>query len=126
MTEEELIALVDQAQASYLAAEAVSKITVPVPDPGYSPNFLKFPTLTVAEIQAQWKEDRVTWDAYKRQRDGARDPFTQHLIRVSNGRIKLGWELEAGIEVGLDWGHRHGTFIAYDDPKKKDEPDNGF
>lgn len=123
MTEEQFDDLVDLAQKSYLKAEAELNQAAQPMNPGYQPKLSEFPDKTVREVQAIHAAREKAWKAYEKRRDAARQPFSKHLVHVSEGSIKDFYEIEPPLVAEASWGHRHGTVIDYGSTKVNKAPE---
>jgi len=107
------------ARDAYLNAERELKSFPGQPDnPGYQPNYERYPGKTVAEVQEIHKQLMALFKAWEAKRDAARQPYSYHLEKVSNGQIKLFSDFdEDTIPIAnIHWGHRHGQRLRYDEP----------
>jgi len=117
MTEEQFYSLVCLAKESYLKAEKELNQAMKPMNPGYQPSLSEFPDKTVREVQGIHAERKKAWQAHEKKRDAARQPFSKHLVLVSNGSIKDFYEVEPPLVAEASWGHRHGTVIDYGSTK---------
>ena len=123
MTNDEFIANVRHAEIDYLAfVEEFSKVDK-VKDPGWSPDYKKFPDKTVTQIDAEHAVLKKEYSEWKTKETQAYKSFEYYLRKY--GCIPL-WEYEGCIETTVDWGHRHGQTIdyenTYDDERMQDFP----
>lgn len=108
LTEAELEALCEKAQAEYFRAADELKKLVPTSPCGYGPRFENFPDKTVAEVLAIHAEEKAKWDGQQAKRKAAQRSFTEILKDISGGVIKAFWEIKLPLNIELHWGHRHG------------------
>jgi hypothetical protein len=115
MDEEELDALVDAAQESYLNTEHEFKKLAPVSPPGYGATISPSTpdTKTVGELKAEYETQAKAYKEYQELRDKSRKPFAWHLKEVSGGAVLQFWECEPDMEVRAEWGHSHGVTIEH-------------
>ena len=124
MSEEELDNLCEQAQKSYLDAEAEFKKTDPPYPPGYGATISPTTpdTMTVGELRAEHEKVAKAYKEHQALKDRSRKPFAWHLNQVSGGVILQFWENEPDLKVELSWGHNHGVTIDHSPTKLGDYP----
>jgi hypothetical protein len=124
MSEEELDALCEEAQKSYLDTEHEFKKQAPVSPPGYgaiiAPNTPD--TITVGELRAEYEERAKAYKAYNEHVDTSRKSFAWHLKKVSGGTIIEFWAEKPDLETKLSWGHNHGVTIDHSPTNTGDYP----
>lgn len=120
MERDEFNKIVKLAQEEYLKAESEFKRMTRPLDPGYSPQYDKYPNKTVAEVKTAFDEARIIYTEYEKKLSDARLHFCSHLIKASGDRIKSFWDGDFLITSHIDWGHRHGENLNY----KEKSPDD--
>jgi hypothetical protein len=103
---------IERARTNYLEGLRIARENDPAPPSPYiTLSFYdKYPDKTVREIQAMIEERKVEHRAWKERNDKATSTFTKFLI--DEGFIAL-WQTELP-RFEVDWGHRHGQNLAYD------------
>jgi hypothetical protein len=122
MSSEEFADLVKCARTAYDQAGKDFEQAEQPPVVPWGPDFSKFPNKTVAEVTAEHEVAKGKLDAWKKRKEEAQANFAHHLKAVGEGRIVYFWENKLGLDVELDWGHRHGQDIAYGETEIKDLP----
>lgn len=124
MTEDEFKELCDKARESYLNAEREYKDAAPTVPPGYGPTIMPgMPdTMTVGALRADYEKRAAEHKAYQELITKSRKSFGKHLTEVSDGRIKLFWEVQPVLDTEVSWGHNHGMTIDYEGTKIGDYP----
>jgi hypothetical protein len=124
MSEEELDALCEQAQESYLNTEHEFKKLTPAPSPGYGATITSATpdTKTVGELKAEHEAATKAYKEYQAMVEKSRKPFGWHLNQVSGGTVLQFWGSEPDLEVKLSWGHNHGVTIDHSPTNLGDYP----
>lgn len=124
MSEEELDALCEQAQESYLNTEHEFKKLTPAPSPGYGATITSATpdTKTVGELKAEHEAATKAYKEYQAMVEKARHQFAWHLKEVSGGAVLQFWEQKPELSVEANWGHNHGVTIEHSGTKIKDYP----
>lgn len=126
LTKEELSALCDKAQQSYLDTEQDFKRTAPINPPGYGPTIHSgMPdNMTVGELRRSYEAAEFAYKAYQKQVELARKSFTYWLELHGNGKIKQfhSPQPDTVLNVELSWGHNHGVTVEYGSTAIKDYP----
>lgn len=127
MTAEEFSEFCEKARDSYLDAEKKFKEATKISPPGYGPQIMPgMPdTMTLGELRADYEKRAAEWKDHQEVISKSRQPFGKHLTAVSDGTIKLFWEVEPVLEHELSWGHNHGMTIEYEGTELKDFPPEG-
>lgn len=115
MTEDEFTAAVDAARAEYLAfAQAFKNAPPPNDYNGHmSIPYHKYPTLTVAQVEAEWDVKRAAWQTWDAERKKAKRSFGNYI--EGRAGIQRFWEYDAPFTRDCDWGHNHGIKLDYDE-----------
>jgi hypothetical protein len=124
MSAEELDALCEAAQKSYLDTEAEFKKADPPYPPGYGAAISAATpdTMTVGELRKEYEAAAEAYKVHQELRDKHRKPFAWHLKEVSGGTVLQFWKNQPDLKVELDWGHNHGVTIEYSPTNIGDYP----
>jgi hypothetical protein len=124
MTPEEFGDLCEKARDSYMEAERKFKAATTITPPGYGPQIMPgMPdTMTLGELRADYEKRAEEWKEHQELISKSRQPFGKHLTAVSDGRIKLFWEVQPVLDYELSWGHNHGVTIEHDGTELGDYP----
>lgn len=108
---EDIQKAVDAAQANYLEALAATSKSTPPNDYGRygKPPYEKYPSKTVAEIDAEWEAKKPEWEAWAEEQHRTRMRFMDFLKEQGFESI---WSNRVP-DFEVDWGHRHGQPIDY-------------
>lgn len=105
---------VELARIEYLAFLGVWNARTDCPNkagPYSKPDYSKFPDKTVAEVDADWAEQRKIYDAWYKVHIQGYQNFACYLER--QGLMYLFDAEESDFVYDLDWGHNHGLPIDY-------------
>ena len=124
MSVEELDALCEKAQESYLSTEREFKALAPVSPPGYGPTIHESVSndKTVGDLRNEYAVALAAFKVYQSTIERSRKAFAHHLNSVSGGTIIQFWESEPELKVELDWGHNHGVTIEHSPTRIADYP----
>jgi hypothetical protein len=113
--------LCDQAQARYLTNEHACDSRPATPrNPGYMPEYGKYPDMKVSEVTALWKVEKDAYDQWMQKRKETRKPFAEVLEQIGEGSIRRFHDpFEEIPKVDVDWGHRHGTYVEFGETELK-------
>jgi hypothetical protein len=116
MSEEAFAAAVEAARANYLEFVVMFEAVPPPND--YRPlapiPFERYPSCTVAQVQADWAKKKAAWDTWNAERQQARKSFGDYIAGGRDG-IKRFHEFDPPFEHSCDWGHQHGVSLDYDE-----------
>jgi hypothetical protein len=117
MTKEQFDAAVVAARDAYLDKLNAFKDQVPPNDyrPYHQPQYELQPGRTVSEIRQEWEKKKAAWEAWDKTRQKTKPRFLD--ILCADGRLKPLQATAEDISIELDWGHRHGWPIDYDEDK---------
>lgn len=120
-TNDNLKAVVKAAQKAYLEfLESWKDENPPNNATSYSqPRYKDFPDKTVAEVDAIHKAEREEYKAWSEKRTQAKKSFGWYLEQEGCRQF---WGYVPEMHATVDWGHRHGTPIDYDETEDRDFP----
>jgi hypothetical protein len=116
MTEEEFILAAQKARDAYLGRVQQFMKQTPPNDyrPHNKPHYELQPDRTVSEIRQEWEKKKAVWEDWDKARQKTKPSFVQ--ILCEDGRVQR--VPDADISYELDWGHKHGWPIDYDEDKE--------
>jgi hypothetical protein len=122
-SKEDIHSAIDRAQSKYLDALKRANVTKPIPPNDYKeytgPPYGNFPDLTVKEVQEEWDRKKEEYMKWKNSRIGIKKSVTNFL--QDEGFTHL-YDDKSAVEATMDWGHRHGSRIEYEETKTNTFP----
>jgi hypothetical protein len=114
MTKQELQSFCAQAADKYLAVEKeLQSAPAPYAHPGCTPDFEQYPNKTVAEVKAEHAKQFAAYNHWHEKFEASRKTFAFRLAEASSGRIMEFYAITPSLQVGVNWGCKHGVVIDY-------------